>query len=165
MSAADLPDWVTLAHGETVRWSGKPSPYLVKYWISVAAVTLLAGILALVWLLPPNWTWIGWLVIAAGLVVGVYAYVGYQTVRYVVTSEKLYKKTGIVRTDVETVRLDRVQNAGFSQTFLQRRVDCGDLTVVTAGTGTEALVFRSVPDPATVNGLLVDRIQSESGVA
>ncbi|HKJ60124.1 MAG TPA: PH domain-containing protein, partial [Halobacteriales archaeon] len=102
---------------------GRPSPYLVKHWIGVAALVLLAGIVALVWVLPPNWGWIGWLAVVGGLVVAAYACVAYRTVYYVITTAKVYKKTGLLSTEVQTVRLDRIQNASFSQSLLQRPIE------------------------------------------
>lgn len=158
MSSPDAPKWVTLRPEESVVWGGRPSPYLVKYWIGVASLVLLAGIVALVWILPSNWGWLGWLAVVAGLVVAAYAYVAYRTVYYVITTDKTYKKTGLLSTDVQTVRLDRIQNAMYSQSLLQRPVGCGDMTIVTAGEGTEGLVFRSVPHPSRVNGLLTDQL-------
>jgi len=155
--------WVTLGPDESVVWRGKPSPYLVKYWIGVAAAVLLAGVVLLVWLLPADWSWLGWLVVAGGLGLGGYAYVAYRSVFYVLTTEKVYRKTGLVRTDVETVRLERVQNVSFSQSLLQRLVRCGDLTIVTAGSGTTGLVLRSVNHPSTVNGLVTDQLGGVTG--
>ena len=66
MSSTDAPKWVTLAPDESIVWGGRPSPYLVKYWIEVAALVLLAGIVALVWILPSNWSWLGWLGVPGG---------------------------------------------------------------------------------------------------
>jgi len=86
MSTTDVPKWVTLAPTESVVWSGRPSPYLVKYWITVSGLVLLAGVVLLAWLLPPNWSWLGWLTMLAGLVAGVYAYVGYPTVHYLIAT-------------------------------------------------------------------------------
>ena len=165
MSTTDAPKWVTLAPDESVIWGGRPSPYLVKYWIGVATLVLLAGIVALVWILPSNWGWIGWLAIAGGLVVAAYAYVAFLSVYYVITTDKVYKKTGLLSTEVQTVRLDRIQNAMYSQSLLQRPIGCGDLTIVTAGEGTEGLVFRSVSHPSRVNGLLTDQLGTPSSRA
>lgn len=152
-----VPNWVTLGANERVEWVGRPSPYLVKYWLAIAAGVVLGG--ALLWfLLPVDWRWLSWPVFAAGLGVGGYAYLAYRSVVYVITSRKVYRKRGLVRRDVTTVRLDRIQNTSFSQTMLQKLVACGDMTVETAGSNETELVFRSVRDPSSVNGLLSDRL-------
>ncbi|MFD1514585.1 PH domain-containing protein [Halomarina rubra] len=152
-----VPNWVTLGTDERVEWVGRPSPYLVKYWLAVAVGVLLVG--ALVWVLvPAEWRWLSWPVFAAALAVGGYAVVAYRSVVYVITSRKVYRKRGILRRDVTTVRLDRIQNTSFTQTMLQKLTACGDMTVETAGSHEAELTFRCVREPASVNGLLSDRL-------
>jgi len=154
---------MTLAEDESIVWAGRPSPYLVKYWLSISALLVIAGVVLLVWLLPSNWDWLGWIVIVGGAVVGVYAYLAYQSVYYVITSDRVFKKTGIVRTDVETVGLEHIQNSTFSQTLLMRAVRCGDVSISTAGTGTSRLLLRCVPRPAKINGLLTEQVGRQVG--
>lgn len=156
--ASDTPQWVTLGDGERVVWQGRPSLYLVRSRLAIATLVFLAG-LAAVWFLPADWTWLGWVVVLAGGVAALYAYLGHWSVYYVVTSDKVYLKDGLVNFSVDTVRLDRIQNATLSQSVLQRLVRCGDIDIATAGEDTESLVFQSVPDPARVNGLLTDELQ------
>lgn len=160
MSSDETPEWVTLGSDEEVVWTGRPSPYLVKYYIGVAVGVGLAAVLAL-WILPANWQWVGWVTLVAALAVAGYAYVAYRATVYVVTSAKVYRKRGIVRTSVDTVRLDRIQNVSFSQTFLQRLVNCGDMAIDTAGSGGTEILFRSVPHPSRVNGLVIDRLPGD----
>lgn len=159
MSVASVPGWAKLGTDEETVWTGRPSPYLVKYWIAVTAGVVLVGLGAL-WLLPASWEWVGWLVVVGALVVAAYAYFLYRSVVYVVTTRKIYRKTGLLRTDVDTVRLDRIQNVSFTQTFLQRLVGCGDMSIDTAGSSGTEIVFRSVPNPSHVNSLLVDQVPS-----
>lgn len=158
--AADTPDWVTLGSGERVVWQGRPSLYLVRSRLGIATLVFLAG-LAGVWFLPAEWTWVGWVVVLASGVAALYAYLGHWSVYYVVTSDKVYLKDGLVNFSVDTVRLDRIQNATLSQSVLQRLVSCGDIDIATAGEDSEPLVFESVPDPARVNGLLTDELPGE----
>jgi hypothetical protein len=151
----DAPDRVALAPDESILWMDHPRAHLAKYWIGGATGVVLLG-LGAVPFLPATWGWLGWLVVLGGLAVGGYAFLGYYTVRYVVTSNQAHRKTGIVRTGVETLPLDRIRNARCSGTALQRLLDRGDLHVTTDGGGSSALVFRCVPTPATVNVLLID---------
>ncbi|QLG28002.1 PH domain-containing protein [Halorarum halophilum] len=157
--SVEAPSWVHLAAGEDVVWAGRPSPYLVKRRLTVAAVVFLVGI-GLVSGLPGEWTWVGWPVAFAGLGAGVVAYVRNQSVTCVITTAKLTKRTGIVGKSVKTVPLDRVQNVSLTQSSLQRVVDCGDVSVETAGADGDELVFESVPNPVAVNGMLVDQTAS-----
>lgn len=162
VESVEAPSWVHLAGGEDVVWAGRPSPYLVKRRLTVATAVFLVGV-GLVSGLPGEWTWIGWLVAFAGLGTGVAAYVRYQSVTCVITTAKLTKRTGIVGKSVQTVPLDRIQNVSLTQSSLQRVVDCGDISVETAGSHGAELVFESVPNPAAVNGTLVDQTASTRG--
>ncbi len=156
MEETSLPDWATLASGERVVWVGQPSPYIVKKWLAIWAAVVVAGLVSFA-VLPSRFRLITRLVLLASVPVGAWAYLRYRTVRYVLTTEKLYKKTGVTRRTLETIRLDRIQNVAVSQSFGQRVVSCGNVEISTAGTGTESLVLLSVPDPQRVSGLLVNR--------
>jgi len=157
-SAVGVPGWVTLGAGESAVWSSRPSPYLVKKWIAIGIVVLLAGVLAYA-IFPASIQWIPLLVVVASVPIGAWAYLLYRNVNYVVTTQKVYRKTGVFRRDVQTLRLANIQNVSFSQTWGQRLFSCGDVRIATSGTGTPPLVFRSVTNPESVNSLLVDRIE------
>lgn len=156
MAEQSPPDWATLAPDEEVVWMGRPSLYFVKYWLTVATVVLVVGVVLFA-ALPLDWSWVGWPIIAGAAGVSAYAYVQQRSVVYLVTTSKVYKKTGLFGKTVETVQLDRIQNVSFDQSFFQGLVDCGDMAVDTAGSGTTEIEFECVRDPARVNGLLVDQ--------
>jgi len=166
-AAASLepPDWVTLTQGEEVVWGGRPT--LLAYTSGVVGGLVLAGLGVAVWLvagrgavagveIPPDLP--GGIVGAALVVLGLYrvarALVDWWTVRYLITTEEVYKKQGVVSRTVRNLRLDRVQNTSFSQSVTGRLFSHGNVRVETAGGGGAALVFRHVPDPETVLGHL-----------
>ncbi|WP_440007544.1 PH domain-containing protein [Halomicrococcus sp. SG-WS-1] len=158
----DAPDWVTLGHEETVVWSDHPSLYLVKRWLVVAAVATVLGLVGATFL-PPDWRLLGWLAVVAGVVVAAAAYVTTRTITYVVTTEKAYKKTGLLNKHQNTVRLERVQTVSLAQSLLQRPANCGDLTLDTAGNDVPEIVFDCVREPERVNGLIADATGAKSG--
>lgn len=154
-----LPDWVTLGSQEEVVWVGRPSPYIVKKWLAIWVGLVLVGLGSFV-VLPPDFQVIPSVVLLASVPVAAWAYLRYRNVRYVVTSEKIYKKTGVTRRNLETVRLSQIQNVSMRQTLGQRLVSCGNLLIDTAGTGRKEVVLTSVPHPEYVNGILTDRIET-----
>ncbi|WP_158055373.1 PH domain-containing protein [Halorussus halophilus] len=154
----NLPEWVTLGSAEQVVWLGRPSPYIVKKWLAIWVGLVLVG-LAVFAVLPPEFQLLATIAFVASVPVAAWAYVRYRNVRYVVTSEKIYKKTGVTRRNLETVRLSQIQNVSMRQTLGQRLVSCGDLFIDTAGTGRKEVVLTSVPRPEYVNGILTDRIE------
>ncbi|MFC7046349.1 PH domain-containing protein [Halobacteriaceae archaeon GCM10025711] len=156
MANTNVPGWASLGPDEEVAWFGRPSPYLQRKWLLIAAGVGLLGV-AGYFVLPPRIQVLGLAGIAGGVALGVAAAVLYRSVNYLVTSEKVYRKRGLVRRSVDTVRLDRIQNVRFQQTFFQRLISCGDVFIETAGTGGTELVLRSVYHPEEVNSLLLDR--------
>ncbi|WP_435358860.1 PH domain-containing protein [Haloarchaeobius sp. DFWS5] len=162
--ADELPSWATLGPAERLVWKGNPSPYHVKKWLGVTTGVTILGIIGFL-VFPVDWRWIPAVVVVAGLLVGAYAVVVVWNTVYVVTTEKLYRKRGILTQDIQTVRLDSIQNISLTQTKLQRLVSCGDLSITTAGTGSSSITLRSVEKPKFVNGILADRGEPDAMLA
>lgn len=159
MAAAGVPDWVTLTDDEEVVWSGAPSLHKITPQIAVGALISLAGLLLNVFL-PSDVPFRGaaYLLVPIGMLVVGVAYVRHQSVRYVVTTNEVYKKTGLLSRRVTTLRLDRVQNTTFTQSLGQRLLSYGDLYIETAGTGGTEMVFKSVREPQRVSSLLTEQL-------
>ncbi|WP_193363539.1 PH domain-containing protein [Halobiforma nitratireducens] len=81
-------------------------------------------------------------------------YVVWTNTRYVITTDELYKKRGIVSRDVTQFRIDRVQNTTLEQDVVGRLLGYGDLTIYTAGSGDPELTFERTPNPERANGAL-----------
>lgn len=84
----------------------------------------------------------------------------WRAVRYLVTTEELYRKRGLVSRDVKNLRLGQVQNTGFTQSAVQRLLGYGTVTVSTAGSGGTELAFANVPDPERVNGVVTEQLDA-----
>lgn len=155
----DVPEWVTLTEGETVRWSGHPSYRPVAIYIGLGLVVALAG--AVLAALFQPW-WAPLLLVPVGLAISGRYLVERWTVRYVVTSEEVYKKRGLYTRNVTQLRLDRVQNTSFNQSVFERFLDYGDIHVETAGSDTTELVFEDVPHPERVNKIITEGLDATS---
>lgn len=174
-----IPEWVTLSDGEEIVWYGGPSVSRLAQDIVGAFVLAVVGV-ALVIAAPSGafgaefadvpylsraMTLVGLALLAIGIALGMLIYLRYSAVGYVVTSEELYVKRGLVSRDVTTVRLERIQDTGFTQSTFERVLGYGDVTVATAGSGGVELRFEDVDDPAGVNNLIsrqVDEARSRS---
>lgn len=154
---AEVPDWVELTADEEVVWTSHPSPYVLAGSAVFAVVLVVAGS-AVLMLVPFPLAWAGLALVLAGVLLVVAGYVRLRSVQYVLTTEEVYKKTGVLSRQVTNLRLDRIQNTGFEQTALQRLLSYGDVRVETAGTGGTDIVLRAVPDPQRVNGILTERL-------
>ena len=158
------PDWVTLTDGEEVVWTGPPSlrPYAVE--MLVPLVLVLAGVgvllfpvggLAFVSALPAGVTGPAQLGVAGLLaLIGLLAVVGellrWYSHQFLVTTEEVYHKRGILSRDVTNLPLDSVETTNFTQSPLGRLLSYGDVHVATAGTDGTEVVFTKVGDPDDV---------------
>lgn len=154
----DVPNWVTLTEGERLVWRGHPSPVAVAQTLVVGVVLAGVGVAAGVTLAPPL-NLVGVAVLFLGVAVMGAAFVRQRATTYVVTTEEVYAKRGLFSRHVSNVRLDRVQNTGFTQSLVQRLVGVGDVRVDTAGTDATEFVLADVPDPQRVNGTITEHLE------
>jgi uncharacterized membrane protein YdbT with pleckstrin-like domain len=80
---------------------------------------------------------------------------------YMVSSQRLYIRRGILAKRVQQTRVDRVQNVNTEQTFLQRVLRVGTVDFDTAGTDDSEFRFVGIASPSDVVGA-VDRAQRDA---
>lgn len=163
MSRNDVADWVTLTEGEEVLWQGHPSLRLITPSVVVGLVLALGGVALTVVLTEPTVRWLPLLGVPIGIAVVAWAYVSLVSTRYVLTSEEVYRKSGILNQSVAQIRLDRVQNTTFSQSPTERLLSYGDITIYTAGSDTMDITLENVPNPQEVNQRLTEALDAASG--
>ncbi|WP_049998052.1 PH domain-containing protein [Halococcus sediminicola] len=163
MSRNDVADWVTLTEGEEVLWQGHPSLRLITPSVVVGLVLALGGVVLTVVLTEPTVRWLPLLGVPLGIAVVAWAYVSLVSTRYALTSEEVYRKSGILNQSVAQIRLDRVQNTTFSQSPTERLFSYGDITIYTAGSDTMDITLENVPNPQEVNQRLTEALDAASG--
>jgi uncharacterized membrane protein YdbT with pleckstrin-like domain len=77
---------------------------------------------------------------------------------YVVTTQRLRIRRGILAKKVQQTRIDRVQNVNTQQRFIDRVLRVGTVDFDTAGTDDSDFTFRGIANPDEVVGA-VDRAQ------
>lgn len=156
---SDVPSWVTLTEGERLVWNGHPSlrsvggTFIIGFIFIAAGVSvgiLFEGIIRLLSLVP----------IGLGLFIAGVTYINYRSVQYVLTTEEVYKKTGLISRNVVNIRLDRIQNTSYAQSLPERFLGYGHIQVDTAGTGGSDITLTSVPSPEYVNGLITEHLDN-----
>ncbi|GAB3678271.1 hypothetical protein GCM10028856_38670 [Halopiger thermotolerans] len=157
------PDWLHLTADETVVWESRPHPITMGARVPIAVLAALVGIaLVIVDVTGTDGAGLtallGALLVLAGTGVALVRYAVWTNTRYVITSEELYKKSGIVSRDVTQFRIDRIQNTTLKQDMLGRLLGYGDLTIYTAGSGDPELTFERTPRPERANGALNDQL-------
>jgi uncharacterized membrane protein YdbT with pleckstrin-like domain len=81
-----------------------------------------------------------------------------QATRYVITSERLHIRHGILAKKTQETRVQRVQNVNTQQSFIQRVLRVGTVDFDTAGTDDSEFRFVGVANPEEVVRA-VDRAQ------
>jgi len=136
-------DWVTLDEGEEILWSGEPHFY------SIVPALVLGVPLSLV-------------LIGIPIVLG--AYLSRENTVYLLTTDGVYRKKGILSRDVQKIEFEKIQNISFSQGPLGNSVGYGNVDISTAGGSGVEMRFRAVPDPKPVQEQINTQIrQSRSG--
>lgn len=110
----------TLLEGETVHHNTRPS---LAAWLANSRNLILSIVTVGIWL-------------AVG-------YLWKLNSRYVVTDERVYRKTGILRKKTEEYRYEDIQQFTTSRRFVERIIGVGNFQFQT-GTGGQAIVFGGV---------------------
>jgi len=139
---SETADWLTLDEDEEIVWSGKPHE-------SSLIPALVVG-------LPLSLVLIGLFIIAG-------SYLQRENTQYVVTTDGLYKKTGVLSRDVQRIDFGKVQNTSYSQGFFGSRFGYGNVDISTAGGSGIEMQFRSVPEPREVQELVNKRVKGSRG--
>ncbi|WP_265109211.1 PH domain-containing protein [Halosolutus halophilus] len=143
-------DWLHLSDDEEVVWERRPHPIAMGTGLPIGVGLAVLGFLLVGWGAVDGidlLTLFGVLLVLVGTALVFARYLVWTNTRYVITSDELYKKRGVVSRDVTQFRLDRVQNTSLQQPPIGRLLGYGDLTVYTAGSGEPELTFERVPDP------------------
>lgn len=152
---APAPQWLTLEPGEEVVWTGHPRLRRILSTVAMAVVwstvAVVAGIVAPGYLgleLEPLFIWgaIGlWILFQ---VAGVFRrYLVTINIEYVMTTENVYKKTGVFSETVTRVGLDKIQNLELSQDFFGNLFDYGTIAISTAGSSGWQMTIDDLDDP------------------
>jgi uncharacterized membrane protein YdbT with pleckstrin-like domain len=80
---------------------------------------------------------------------------------YVVSTQRLYIRQGILSKRVQQTRITRVQNVNTNQTLMDRLMRVGNIDFDTAGTDDSEFRFVGISDPHTVVAA-VDKAQRDA---
>ncbi|ERJ07469.1 membrane-flanked domain-containing protein [Halorhabdus tiamatea SARL4B] len=183
MAESDMkvPEWITLTEGEEIRYRDNPSrvPYILQ-GIPSGALILIGLFIALFGnqafgdvgaALPLSVARIGLIfVIIAGISI-IYLYLSWRAHEYLVTSEEVYTKFGLVNgrmtlipLNYTSIRLDDVKDVSVSQSFVERFFGYG--MIVVQPPHQDELVFENMVSPNRVNDIIErNRPENSDGVS
>ena len=145
--------------GEQIVFEGHPSwrSVLLFYVAGVALVAVAAAIGALA-------SGTGFAILGGGVVLALVLLTGFvkrMATRYVITTERLHIRRGILSKATQETRIQRVQNVNTDQSFFERILQVGTVDFDTAGTDDSEFRFVGVGNPEEVTRA-VDRAQRQS---
>lgn len=142
--------------GEEIVFEGHPSwRGVLSFYLKGLAIALALGAI----LLFAVSTGIGILAFAIVMALVIVAgLVKRMATRYVISTERLNIRTGILSKHVQQTNINRVQNVNTQQTFIDRMLRVGSVDFDTAGTDDSDFTFRGVANPAGIVAA-VDRAQ------
>jgi uncharacterized membrane protein YdbT with pleckstrin-like domain len=139
---------VDLHPGEEVVFEGHPSwRGLLSYYVpTVAGALAIAVVVALVGSVGLG-VLVG-LVLVAGVLL--YGFIKRIATVYMVSSQRLYIRRGILSKRVQQTRIDRVQNVNTEQSIMDRILRVGNVDFDTAGTDDSDFHFVGIAGPDRV---------------
>jgi uncharacterized membrane protein YdbT with pleckstrin-like domain len=150
---------VDLHPGEEVVYEGHPTwRALLSYYVSAVGGAVVVGVIvALV-------ASVGLGIVVAVVLVGLallYGFVKRMATVYMVSTQRLYIRRGILSKRVQQTRIDRVQNVNTDQSLFQRVLRVGKVDFDTAGTDDSDFIFNGISNPDRVVAA-VDRAQRDA---
>jgi uncharacterized membrane protein YdbT with pleckstrin-like domain len=134
-------------------WRGLLSFYLGGLFGAVA-IAVIVGLLT---------SFVAGLLVGVALVAGVllFGFVKRMSTTYLVSTQRLYIRRGLVSKREQQTRIDRVQNVNTAQSLRDRMLRVGTVDFDTAGSDDSEFRFVGIADPGSVVGA-VDRAQREA---
>ncbi|MBA2348274.1 MAG: PH domain-containing protein [Solirubrobacterales bacterium] len=138
-----------LRDDETMIFDGHPSPRAtLELYAKGDGLALAVG--AILWFLVSPAVGVLVALTLAFLTVLIGA-IARRRVRYVITSQRLYIREGLLSKYEQQTRLDRIQDVSTRQSFFQRMLGIGTVDFDTAaGESDEDFAFHGVADPGEV---------------
>jgi uncharacterized membrane protein YdbT with pleckstrin-like domain len=134
--------------GEEIVFEGHPSwRGVLSFYVKSLGIAVVLGVIA--WLAQS----VGLGIVVFAVVMALAILVGFirrMATRYVISTERLNIRTGILSKHVQQTSIDRVQNVNTEQRFIDRILRVGSVDFDTAGTDDSDFTFRGVANPAAI---------------
>lgn len=145
--------WLPLADGESIKYWDNPSiiPHIPTFFTGV--IILLIGISA-EFLFYEYIGWWGLLLIPLGIVIGLVDYLRIISTFYILTSEKIVYKRGILSRNTLKIRYEDIENVRALQSPIEMVFNFGDIEIATAGTDEAEAYLNNVKHNEKVSNLI-----------
>jgi uncharacterized membrane protein YdbT with pleckstrin-like domain len=145
--------------GEEIVFEGHPSwRALLSFYLGGIAVVAVVGVVAA--LIGSVWTGILVGAVLLGLLL-VFGFVKRMSTTYLVSTQRLYIRRGLLSKRMQQTRIDRVQNVNTEQSVRERVLRVGTVDFDTAGSDDSEFRFVGIANPSQVVAA-VDRAQRQA---
>jgi uncharacterized membrane protein YdbT with pleckstrin-like domain len=144
-----------LTEGESVIREFRPHWRLLI--VPFSWTLLFAAGVILTWIYPPDASTFDW--VATGVIgvlflrLGLYPFITWWFTHYVLTNERLIRRSGILSRKGKEIPLENINDMSFSQTILERVLRSGDLLIESAGEQGQSR-FTDIPQPEAFQSLI-----------
>jgi uncharacterized membrane protein YdbT with pleckstrin-like domain len=150
---------VELHQGEEVVYEGHPTwRALLSYYVSAVGGAIVVGVIVALAASVTAGVLVGVVLVGLALLIG---FVRRMATVYMVSTQRLYIRRGILSKRVQQTRIDRVQNVNTDQSLFDRVLRVGKVDFDTAGTDDSDFIFRGISNPDGVVAA-VDRAQRDA---
>jgi uncharacterized membrane protein YdbT with pleckstrin-like domain len=148
--------------GEQVVFEGHPSwRALLSFYIGGVVVAAVVGVVVALAASVAVGVLVGVVLLAVALAVGFFRR---MTTTYMVSTQRLYIRRGLLSKRVQQTRIDRVQNVNSDQSLRERILRVGTVDFDTAGTDDSDFTFVGIANPGEVVNA-VDRAQRDAAAS
>ena len=81
--------------------------------------------------------------------------------KYTIEDDRLYKKTGLLKTEMNEVLLYRILDIKSSQRFFQKIFGMGDVTLYSADQSNRTLELKNIKHPEKIHRLISSLVEEE----
>src|SRR4051812_30060751 len=148
--------------GEEVVFEGHPSwRALLSFYIGGILAAAVVGVVVALIASTAIGVLVGLVLVALALVVG---FVRRMTTTFMVSTQRLYIRRGLLSKRVQQTRIDRVQNVNTNQRLRDRILRVGTVDFDTAGSDDSDFTFVGIASPGQVVAA-VDRAQRDAAAS
>src|SRR3954469_1381226 len=148
--------------GEEIVFEGHPSwRALLSFYIGGVLAAAVVGVVVALIASSATGVLVGVVLLALVILVGFFRR---MTTTYMVSTQRLYIRRGLLSKRVQQTRIDRVQNVNTNQRLRDRILRVGTVDFDTAGSDDSDFTFVGIANPGQVVAA-VDRAQREAAVA
>ena len=109
---------------------------------------------------PPSWPtwWLTAILILAGLLALIIPILAARTIRYRISNFRIDYERGLLGKTIDTMELWHVDDIKFHQSFVERLLGVGTITIMSDDQTTPSLPLRGLPNPRAIFDALKSRV-------